>query len=346
MLIFVLYQLLSMLWTQTSYDESHAYFKVYLLWFAIPILALSLKKTHLKNIITIFLYAMVINEILAYGMYFEFWPINGRGADYPSPFMHHTGYSIFMAFTAVILLNRLYSDLYNIKEKIIMGLFFITVSGNLFISQGRIGQLAFAIAIFVAGILHFKLRIKTLLFSILIVSSIFTVAYQTSPMFEQRVQKGINDVNKIKEGNLHSSWGIRLAYIIVGTEIIKDHPLFGVGLEDTKTEAKKYFETTQLNLPQYIKENMQKMHFHNQYLMVTLQSGFIGLFLFLTMFFYLLKLPIEDVELKRLSILFTTILLVGFISDPFIMSGDVKSLFLLFTSIFVAASIPNNTKEN
>jgi O-antigen ligase len=232
LLAFLVYQFITFLWTETTYNESYEFIRGLFLWFAIPILALSIKAHHIRHIITAFLFAMAISEFAAYGMYFGFWTINGHGAEYPSPFMYHTSYSIYMAFTAIILLNRLYSQLYNKKEKVIMAFFFMTITGNLFISQGRIGQLAFAFAILIAGLLHFKLRIKTFLISIVAISAIFFTAYHISPMFQKRVQMASKDISKIQEGDLYSSWGIRVAYLIMGTDIIKEHPLLGVGLED------------------------------------------------------------------------------------------------------------------
>jgi len=339
MMVFVLYQLCTMLWTSTPLSEEHTYFENYFLWFAIPILSYVLKKEQIPTIITGFLLGMAISEIIAYGMYFEFWTINGQGASYPSPFMHHTAYSVFMAFSAILLINRLYSSDYNYKEKIIMGIFFVTISGNLFISQGRIGQLAFAIAIFTAGIMHFHLRFKTLLFSFILVASIFTAAYYASPMFKERIQMGVNDVKNISAGNLNTSWGIRVAYIILGTEIIKDYPLFGVGIGDMQQIAKIYMDQNRTSLPDVFKASLPKSHFHNQYLMILIQSGVIGLILFLAIFYTLFKLPIENPEIKRASMLFVIILLIVFISDPFLLVNQVRALFLLFASLFCAASL-------
>ena len=346
-LSFTLYMLLTLLWTETPYKDSHTYTRTYLLWFAVPIIALSIKMINIRKIITVYLLAMAISEVAAYGMYFGFWTINGHGSDYPSPFMWHTPYSIFMAFTAIILLNRIYSNLYTLKEKIVMAIFFLTVSGNLFISQGRIGQLAFAIAIFVAGILHFKLNIKNFLISIVLISTIFFTAYNISPMFQQRITAGQNDIKKIQEGDLASSWGIRVGYIILGSDIIKENPIFGVGLEDTNTEAIKQLKGNSYKFPPYTYDFMHNSyHFHNQYLMTTLQGGLIGIILFVIMFYYLLTLPIEDMELKRLSILFTIIFLIGFVSDPFMMYDETRGLFILFVSLFTAASIPNKIKNS
>ncbi len=345
LLSFLFYQFITFLWTETAYHDSHEFIRGYFLWFAIPILALSIKILQIRHIITSYLFAMAISVFIAYGMYFGFWTINGHGADYPSPFMNYISYSIFMAFTAIILLNRIYSHLYTNKEKLIMAIFFVTVTGNLFISQGRLGQLAFAFAILIANILHFKLRLKTFLISIFAIGSIFFAAYHISPMFQKRVHMTSNDIKKIKDGNLNSSWGIRIAYIMMGADIIKEHPIFGVGIEDTKAVALEYIKENPRHFPDGVINFMKRSHhFHNQYLMTTLQGGIIGLILFIIMFYYLLTLPIADQELKRLSILFISIFLVAFISDPFMMYDETRALFILFVSLFSAASIPDKYK--
>jgi len=340
LLLFLTYQFLTLLWTETPYQESHIFIRSYLLWFIVPVLVSVLDISMVKKLITSFLFGMAVSEMIAYGMYFGFWTIHGHGSDYPSPFMHHTSYSIFMAFTAIILLNRLYASYYTLKEKIIMGIFFTTVTGNLFISQGRIGQLAFAVAILATTLLHFKLRIKTFVSSLVIIAAIFFTAYQVSPMFQQRLQMATQNVNQIKEGDLNSSWGIRVAYLILGEDIIKDNLLFGVGLEDTKKEGMQYLKNNPYHFPQDVINFMHcSYHFHNQFLMTTLQGGLVGLFLLLALFYYLFTLPIKDPELKRLSILFGVIFLVSSISDPFLMYEQTRALFLLFSSLFVAASL-------
>lgn len=340
LLVFLSYQFITLFWTQSTYQEAHDFIRGYLLWLAIPVLASTLNLKQIKKIITVFLIGMSISEIIAYGMYFGFWTIDGRGADYPSPFMHHTSYSIFMAFTAIILLNRLYANSYNLKEKLFMGIFFLTVVGNLFISQGRIGQLTLAITIIIAGVLHFKFRVKTLLVSMLIVVSLFSLAYQASPMFQDRVKMANHDIQKIKEGNFNSSWGIRVAYIVLGSHIIKENPVFGVGLEDTKDEGLSALKGNPYNFEQEVIDFMEiSFHFHNQYLMTALQGGIIGLILLLAMFYFLLKLPISNPGLKRLNILFVSVFIIASVSDPFIMYEQTRVLFILFSSLFIAASL-------
>ncbi len=337
---FILFQYSTLLWTQ---DLSLAVtsLRYYTFWLIVPILAVALKKEQIPTVITTFLAGMFVSETVAYGMFFEFWTYNGHGADYPSPFMHHIAYSIFMAFTAIILLNRIYSSHYSLKEKLFMGLFFITVSGNLFISQGRTGQLAFAIAILVTGFLHFRLRIKTLLLSFTLISVLFFTAYSISPMFEKRVSMAGKNIEQVFKGNLDSSWGARVAWIILGSEIIKDNPLLGIGMGDYEDVAQDYIDNDRVEFPAKLASQLTKHHFHNQYVMIVVQSGLIGLFLFLLLYYYYLRLPIQERENKHLSILFITIYLIGFTAEPLLLVKMSGILFILFTTVFSVLSMPD-----
>jgi len=341
LVLFSSYQLTTLLWTETPYEVEHVYTRGYLLWFAIPIVALSLQVERIRTVITIFLFSMIVSQVAAYGMYFDLWTINGRGSENPSPFIYHTDYSMFLAVATIILLNRLYSQIYSIPQKIILGVFFVTTVGNLFISLGRIGQLSFAVAIMVAGILHYRFRLKTLFVSVFFIATIFVAAYQASPVFQHRVAMGVSDIENIRQGDLNTSWGIRVAYILLGTEIIKENPIIGVGIGDVLSSAREYVEREKFDFLQdevkaFIKNGF---HFHNEYLMVAIQSGIVGLILFFAMFYWYFFLPIKDVEIKQLSLLFGIILLVGFVADPFITFGDSRALFLLFAPVFAAASL-------
>jgi O-antigen ligase len=337
-ILFASFELLTFLWTYESYYESENYLRNYALWFSIPILVLNVKKEYIGIIITAFLLGMLISEITAYGMYFELWTVKGRGADYPSPYMHHTIYALFLAFSSMILLNRVLSKNYQLKEKFFMSIFFITLSGNLFISLGRMGQIAYITSILVMGIMHFKMNFKTLFIFLTLITFILSLAYNFSPMFQKRIAQGVEDIEKISNNNLNSSWGTRVAFIILGTDIIKDNVLYGVGIGDCSIEAKRYLDKGEYNFSENLNTFLAKRHFHNQYLMLFVQSGLIGFLLFLLMFYRYFNLAIKDNELKKLSIIFPIIFLIGCISEPFFLVAQSHSLYILFTTIFLVSA--------
>jgi len=344
--IFASYELLTFFWTSESFSNYSNYMRNYLLWFSIPIIALSVKAKYIRSIISAFLFAMVISEIVAYGMYFELWTVKGNGPEYPSPFMHHAIYGLFLAFSSIILLNRILSKDYSWTQKIFMSIFFITLSGNLFISLGRMGQIIYIISIVIMGIMHFKMTFKTLFsFSTLIVF-ILSLAYNFSPTFQTRIHEAEQDIERISKNDLYTSWGIRVAYIMLGTEIIKDNAIIGVGIGDARLSAKKYLNTEKFNFSEQLKDFLSVYHFHNLYLTVIVQSGIIGIVLFMIMFYLYFCLVVDDDEIRKLSVIFPLMYLIGSIAEPFFLVAQSNTIFILFSSIFIIASKEYYLKRN
>lgn len=337
----LLFILLSTLTFFISEDQSMALsvIKKYF-YFMIPFVfftSLRKEKEYIHSAISFFLAGMFISEIIAYGIYFEWWQFNGRPPSYPSPFMSHIDYSIFLALSSIILLYRLFSDRYGIRQKILYALFFVTVTGNLFISIGRTGQLAYLVALIVFGLIRYRFSIKAFGLSLLLILSIFTAAYHISDNFKARVVLAQNDILRIVDGDLKDSWGIRLSYWIVTFNILREHP-WGNGIGDFKLAVKEEIAKEKYSPKIYAKSFLPKFHPHNQYLMILLQTGVVGLSLFLLLLYRIVKLPIRDRELKDLSLLFVTIYIVGFMAEPLLWKQFTAVLFSMFTGLFLAAS--------
>ena len=335
-LLFIIFSLLSLIWTENISDAKRS-IRLFSYFFAMYVIATSFKAYYTRKIIDFFLIGMFISEIIAYGIFFGFWSIKGVFPNNPSPFMHHIDYSIFLAFTSILLLYRIFSKTYSIKEKMIFSFFFLTVTGNLFLTFGRTGQVAFIAALFIMLILHFRFTIKAFLIGIITLTLILTTAYNTSHTFEKRIHQGISDIQKLEQHNFSSSWGIRAAFYISTFNILKEHPIIGVGLGDFKQETAKEINKPQYSyLTKYTKKFMSTNTPHNQYLLILLQTGIVGLFFFLLYIYYFIKLPIFDKEIKDLSLLFITIFLVGCMTNTVLTVQFTLVLFSVFSGIFIS----------
>ena len=318
-------------------DTALKFVRLYAYWIVIFVIATSLKKEYISSVITAFLLGMLVSEIIAYGVFFDVWKFGNATKEYLSPFMMHIDYSVFLAFTSMILFNRIISKDYSFKEKLFLFLFFCSTTGNLFLSVGRTGQVAFILAIIVMFFLYYKLHIKTIIYSSLSLLIIFTIAFNSSDMFEKRVNLAKTDIEKIIDGDLYSSWGIRVAYWMVSYEILKDNPLFGVGVGDYKeaivhTLQKEKFD----NFPKEMKDFMKEYHVHNQILMVMIQTGLIGIIIIIWLFYYLLKISLyAKNEHKNIFVLFLLIYLIGCMADPLWYKQFTISLWILFVSLLV-----------
>ncbi|MCD6259038.1 MAG: O-antigen ligase family protein [Helicobacteraceae bacterium] len=333
---FLCLQTLSILYTQDQ-DTGWNILRLYSYWIVLFVIATSIKQEQVPSIITAFLYGMLLSEICAYIIYFDIYPINGKSSDYPNPFMHHILYSVFLALSAALLLNRLLSNRYTSKEKAFIALFFITITINLFISTGRTGQLAFFVAIFISTLLHFRISLKTLIISLLLSTTIFYSAYKTLPQVETRLQAAKTDIIKILDGDFNSSWGVRAAFWIISYEIVKEHPLIGVGVGDYKTSAKEVLAQNNYNFAPEVVAFCSKSHFHNQYLMVLIQTGLLGLLSMFYLFYKLFKLNIKNQELKEINIIFLSVMLTAFIAEPLWIRQFTLMLFLVFSGLMIAS---------
>ena len=342
---FFLLSLLSLLWT-TDYSLAKNGLRLLSYFFTLFVIATSLKTKYIDNVITAFLSGMFISEIIAYGIYFKLWTYNHATPQDPSAFMHHIDYSIFLAFTSILLLNRLLSKRYMLKEKFFFFFFFLTVTGNLFIGIGRTGQVSYIVAIIIMAILHFKLSLKSILLSVFLLIGIFGSAYSLSVNFQNRVIATQKDVQSILHGNLNSSWGIRVAFWIATFHILEKNPLLGVGIGDYKMALREEIHKSDYKyLSAKTKEFISNHHPHNQYLLVLLETGSIGLVLFLSFLYQYFRLRIRDDELKQLSILFGVVYTVGFFAEPLFIKQFPLALFLLFSGLFLAEQNANAPKK-
>lgn len=341
LLIFITFYIVILISAIFFSDDGKTAFKfsrLYVYWLTIYVLATSLKKEWIKNILSAFLCGMVVSEIIAYGIFFEFWEFGVGTKVNPSPFMMHIDYSIYLAFTSILLFSRILSKNYSLKQKIFMGVFFLSTTGNLFLQTGRAGQAAYIAAIIVMFFLHYKFKLKTFVGGFLSIVIIYFTAYNVSDSFNKRVNTTISEIKIIKSGNLNTSWGIRLAFWDVTYETLKEYPIFGIGLGDFEKEAaktltKEKFDHYEPNLKEFMSSN----HFHNQLLQCAMQMGLIGIFFCLTLYFLGFKMAIKtkDKELRDAFTLFMVVYTVGSFADPLWNKQFTQTIWVLMISLML-----------
>ncbi len=303
-----------------------------------PIFITSVTKEYLSKIITAFLVAMFINELISYATYFhlidiEYWKAkkilyHELAYDNPAP-MHHSFYSIFLVVTIFLLLTQLFTEK-NIFMKAWILLFLTSSTVNLFVNGGRTGQLAFILASIIYSITYFREKIKYIILMITILISIIFTAYKFSPIFQSRANLAIHSMNYIyKNRNYNTSWGARVALDIVSwrylTQDIK-HFIFGASAGDAKKEilifSKKY--------PHLYRAVYDKKHLHNQYFQFWVDGSIFALLLFFYMLYSAIKIKTPYRALKYALI---TVFMFAFISDLFIYRTTSYILFLFVISI-------------
>ncbi|QHG91576.1 hypothetical protein CVO_06920 [Sulfurimonas sp. CVO] len=329
-LAFIGFSLLSLFWSNDVISGLE-YVRKYWYFLVILVIATTIQKRFVEYGISAFLTGLFISEILSYSIFFELIQWKNVSPNDPTPFMNHLQYSMFLAFASLLLLNRFFYE-NKMKWKVIYFLYFLIITSNLFLNGGRTGQAAFAVSIFVVGFLNVKNKIIALLSMFALVLSIFYTAYHVSPVFKTKFDTSINEIHKISQGSFCTSFGARLGLWIIGGEIFLQNPIIGTGVVKDMNDFVKIVEESYPNkdcikhLPSY----------HNFYVQTAVHLGIIGLFLYLMIFYNLLKLKIQDRYYFTLMVIFVSVYSVSSLVENMFHEQFSAALLALFSGIFIA----------
>jgi len=347
-----IFQLLSLfmlfIWISYLWSDPPLYYMNYIntsfkFWFLpLMILLTSMKKEYLIHYINLFIFAMFINEIVSYGLFFGYFEdtllgfkLTGSSYD-PVPFQpSHMEYSVYISFTIFLLLYALFHQKWNLKSFIYI-FFALTMISNLFLSAGRSGQFTFLVTSVLLIFIYLKNSLKYIFISITFLVVTFISAYNLSSTFHTRVDAGVNDISKVfTSKNYGSSFGVRLSSYALLPEIFDTTPLlYGVGFNDTNRVIHKMHMG---NFSQFPTFSHQEGHLHNTYITLYSALGLSGLALFLYILYLLLRLYFLNNYFNYLKYIFLfNIFFAGF-TENFFREREIMLLFATFVAILLLA---------
>jgi O-antigen ligase len=173
--------------------------------------------------------------------------------------------------------------------------------------------------------------VKSFFISLVAIPLIFMIAYNSSSIFNQRVDKAISGITGYAEhldNDGRSSIGIRLLYAENTLRIIKDHPFIGVGTGDFPSEYER------VNMLYHPQVNMLTVHPHNMYLLVFAQLGILGLISLLSIFYYQIKIALSSTTQfsRNFGIALPLMFLVIMWSDAYLLGHFTTTLFVFMSS--------------
>jgi len=327
-LIFYSIHILGLIWTEDLTWGLHILKKE---WFflLLPIIMSFTKKEHIGYYISAFLLAMSISEILSYLVWLEIIsPILHATTYDPTPFMSHISYNPFLAFSIYLIgYFVLFDKTLSKTKKILMILFFITMSINMFITGGRAGQVGYIVVIFVLFAQYFdKNLFKSLILSTLLLSFVFTMAYYNSRVFNDRINLVVSNIKEFDQ-NKNTSVGLRMNFAINTWEIIKNDPFIGVGTGDFK---KSYEKVNVSKSP----EAISTVQPHNMYLLEMTQFGLLGLFSLMYIFYTQLSFSHRETDMlkSKIGMALPMLFLVIMLSDSYLLGHFSTMLFVYFSA--------------
>ena len=337
--LFLLYSTISLLWAKDllfglDYIGKYKHFLI------IPIIYSSLNKKYVGHIFSAFLLSMLLSEVVSYGIFFEIWSYKNVQTTFPTPFMGHIPYSVYLSFAAMILLNKIFFE-ENKKYQLYYILFFISVTANLFINGGRTGQLTFIVMLFILFILNMKQKLKALLFSITLVALVLTLAFTFSPNVQERVHQGQTDIYKMqKEKDYEGSLSSRIGLWIIGVDQITEKFDFGTGIGSDMDEIVYYAEKNDIDY----KFEIFTDH-HNMFITYAIQLGEPVLFIVILLFYFIFTLHIENKMYQNLNILFIVSFTLWGWTGMIFHVMDSMTLFALFVGLFNSLASQKNKNK-
>ncbi len=268
---FFLIHIIGLLWTSDIKNGIYVLKKESLL-LLLPLLMLFAKKEHINLYINTFLVAMTASVILSLGIWLNaIPPVFGIDPENPTPFMTHISYNPYLTITIYLVLYRLFIEPdQRLTARFLYTALAFMMTFNMFITIGRAGQIMFFAMI---GIVFFqffhKQTLKAVIFSILSITFVFLLSYNTSEVFRYRVNKAADEIRMYNE-NKETNVGLRIAFSANSFEIIRKHPFIGVGTGDFSIEYEKINAQNTPELPAPSQP-------HNMYVLTLVQFGVFGL---------------------------------------------------------------------
>lgn len=332
----LLYMFISLAWTPDFY-EGKGIIENYIFYFLLPIIAFSLipNEKHIQLLIKVFIITMFVNEIISYGIIFELWgSLDNLG--FPTPFMHHTAYSLFVTI-AILIIGYEFIHENNLQVKFFYFIFLLTMSGNLIISGGRNGQATLLLTIIVFSILHFKTSLRKGLLLFLAPILLFTVAYFTFSQFKDRTDRIYSDSKAvIINQNFQTSFGNRLFAFFIADKYIEDYNYFlGEGAGSIKITKNKILEK---HFKDVKHSNTIYTHFHQYYVSTLVQYGLVGLILLLFLFYYLFKIKIINSNINYIKNAIVMIMIFSNLGDGMLFIRTTMIVFAIFIGLILAQS--------
>ncbi|MCT7447123.1 O-antigen ligase family protein [Aliarcobacter skirrowii] len=336
---FLLYIAVHIIWTigTDSFENIESLKK--LKYFLYPLLILSfIDYKFIIRIIVAFVLGMLTSEIISYLIHFNIFPYKyelfnimiykAQDIDNPTPFLHHSFYNVFLSIVVGILLYGFLTRENNLFIKCITLISITTASINMVLIGGRAGYVSFVFVILITlyliyGKKFFKIILPISLLSLMI---FFSLAYNKSDKFKQRMHDTIRDKNEMSKENknLNTSIGLRLGIWKYSYEVISENPIFGVGTKDDLKEVIKV-------IPDRYGYIRDIHHVHNEYIKNLLQFGIIGFVFFINIFYQIFKIKLDNLAYKNILIIFTSAFMILIIFD--IMRTETWLVFIFMVSV-------------
>ena len=244
----------------------------------------------------------------------------------------------FALYVSITLLIAVYTVLNNENRNIKLLVWFSIICSvfAIVMSEVRGVWLALIITVMILVFCQFKKWTMPRMASMAVIALAMLVLLSLTPEIIQRINETKQEITQIAAGNKDTSIGIRLQLWHSAIEIIKDHPLMGVGTKGYHNIMERQYQQGMITSAAL---SFKNAHYHNQYLDSYVRYGVLGFLLAFVMFTssYLLY-GWKFNSLNDLCFSISSVCLVAGLTDvPLIHTGIIYILILYSAAIYLAS---------
>ncbi len=189
--------------------------------------------------------------------------------------IHHITHSYFMAIFGFWTIHQVWASK---RYRILWILLLLAIISNFaLVTPGRTGMLVFLLLISLFILQRFTVKFQAVAFLVLV--SLAGWSYFLSDNISTRIDEAIDEIKTVDQNEKISSMGNRLRWYRNSITLIQEKPLTGHGTGSFEQEQKRIIEGTKIaptNNP------------HNEFFLIGVQLGWIGLLLFMLLLLLLL----------------------------------------------------------
>ncbi|WP_317897492.1 O-antigen ligase family protein [Aurantibacillus circumpalustris] len=254
----------------------------------------------------------------------------------------HAGYlSLYVALSIIYLVTFTIKQKFGLKIIIASICLVILLAGLLFLASRNAIISTLFVLIFVFPFYHVTNKLRYLIVSTLLLFAVFFLVKKVPYLNTRFSIELISEIKSTGNGEFinYSATEPRIKRWECAMDLIKESPAFGYGTGDEIEMLKTRYAIKGLFI-----SYLENFNTHNQYLSFWVKNGFIGLIIFISLFFYYIYLAIKNRDFMYLS--FLLLLMIGFYTENILDANKGILFFAIFNTFFgySALSAINKTK--
>ncbi len=280
-----------------------------------------------------FIISSVLILVISYLMHFGIFSLNHQG---DPTFKSRITHSIFISFFGFFCAHKAYDE--KAYQKLYWLLFIACAYNLFFIVEGRTGQLIAVSLVLLFAVQRFTKR--GLVMTVFVVGILMLLFLNYSDK-ATRINSGFSSTQSYLQAhpeNAESSMGARFTFWKYSLKLVAEKPLFGHG---TGSFAKEYERIAST-------ETMMAKNPHNEFLMVSVQLGVVGLLIylgFLASQYYLSK-KLANQEKYVAQGLLLTLIITSLFNTPIMDHTEGHWFVMMITLCYASLSTDLNAEIN